>query len=103
TLGRGVVGETEQGERAGVDRGHPAERIEPEDTCADAGEHRLDEAAARLRLLPGCLQRALLFLKIGSHPVEGARQYGNFLRIVLCFDAGGEVPAGDAVRSLYEP
>ena len=70
-------------ERRAIDERNAAERINSDDSCTDAGEHRLGETAAFVELLIGRDELVALLLELRGHAIKGARQC---LKIARAFD-----------------
>ncbi len=97
-----VLGDVQQLDGAIVDRRHPPPAVQADDARADAGQNRLDEAAAILRLFAGGAQGRLLRLKVASHAVEGVGQGRDLRGRTIHLYPRGKVAAGHLARRLHQ-
>src|SRR5207248_8790669 len=94
--------ETGQMERRAIDERNAAERINSDDSCTDAGEHRLGETAAFVELLIGRDELVTLLLELRGHAIEGACKGLEIARPPDSRDFGIEITTRNAAGGIEQ-
>ena len=101
--GRGEQVGTQQFVGRPVRQLDPALRIQPDHACRDAGQHCFGEPPAVIDLLVGIHQLGPLRPKLAGHPVERARQPGDFVLGGGFGHAHGQVATAHPLGCLDQP